>query len=108
MQQRIGPDHSSDHLTQTLTILLKITIVIFMAGNLVDLGLRVDLKEALRGLRDVRFSGLSVLWAFVLCPALNWFKLPFQGAGCQIKCTAFYFTPVRYRAVPRTNRTLTR
>jgi bile acid:Na+ symporter, BASS family len=57
-------------MTEALTILLKITVVIFMAGNLLELGLRLDLKEALRGLRDVRFVTLSVLWAFVLCPAL--------------------------------------
>jgi BASS family bile acid:Na+ symporter len=57
-------------MTETLNILLKITVVIFMAGNLLDLGLRVDIKQALRGLRDVRFTSLSVLWAFVLCPAL--------------------------------------
>jgi bile acid:Na+ symporter, BASS family len=57
-------------MSETLTILLKITVVIFMAGNLLELGLRLNLKEALRGLRDVRFVTLSVLWAFVLCPAL--------------------------------------
>jgi bile acid:Na+ symporter, BASS family len=57
-------------MTEVLAILLKITIVIFMAGNLLDLGLRLNLKEALRGLRDVRFVTLSVLWAFVLSPAL--------------------------------------
>jgi BASS family bile acid:Na+ symporter len=57
-------------MTELLTILLKISVVIFMAGNLLDLGLRLNLKEALRGLRDVRFVTLSVLWAFVLCPAL--------------------------------------
>jgi BASS family bile acid:Na+ symporter len=57
-------------MAETLTVLLKITVVIFMAGNLLDLGLRLDLKEALRGLRDLRFVSLSVIWAFVLCPAL--------------------------------------
>lgn len=57
-------------MTEILNILLKITMVIFMIGNLLDLGLRLNLKEALRGLRDVRFVTLSVLWAFVLCPAL--------------------------------------
>ena len=57
-------------MTETLTNLLKITVVIFMAGNLLDLGLRIDLRAAVRGLRDVRFVILSVLWAFVLCPAL--------------------------------------
>jgi BASS family bile acid:Na+ symporter len=59
-------------VTEVLIIPLKITVVIFMAGNLVDLGLRLDLKAALRGLRDVRFVTLSLLWAFVLCPALAW------------------------------------
>ena len=57
-------------MTEILNIVLKITMVIFMLGNLLDLGLRLDLKEALRGLRDVRFVTLSVLWAFVLAPAL--------------------------------------
>ena len=57
-------------MTEILPLLLKITVVIFMAGNLLDLGLRINIKEALRGLRDVRFVTLSVLWAFVLCPAL--------------------------------------
>jgi BASS family bile acid:Na+ symporter len=59
-------------MTELLTPLLKITVVIFMAGNLLDLGLRLDLKAALKGLRDVRFVTLSLLWAFVICPALAW------------------------------------
>jgi hypothetical protein len=37
--------------------MLKITIVIFMAGNLLDLGLQLNLQEALRGLRDGRDWG---------------------------------------------------
>jgi len=49
---------------------LKITVVIFMVGNLLELGLRIDLRKAVAGLRDVRFVTLSLLWAFVLCPAL--------------------------------------
>jgi BASS family bile acid:Na+ symporter len=57
-------------VTDLLTTLLKITVVIFMAGNLLDLGLRLNLQAGLRGLRDVRFVTLSLLWAFVLCPAL--------------------------------------
>jgi bile acid:Na+ symporter, BASS family len=57
-------------MAETLSILLKIAVMIFMVGNLFELGLRVNLKEALRGLRDVRFVILSVLWAFVLCPVL--------------------------------------
>jgi BASS family bile acid:Na+ symporter len=57
-------------MTEMLLIPLKITVIIFMAGNLMDLGLRLDLKAALKGLRDVRFVTLSLLWMFVLCPAL--------------------------------------
>jgi BASS family bile acid:Na+ symporter len=57
-------------MTELLPTLLKITVVIFMVGNLLDLGLRIDLKKAVAGLRDARFVILSLLWAFVLCPAL--------------------------------------
>ena len=59
-------------MIETLTILLKVTLVIFMVGNLLDLGLRLDLKVALKGFRDVRFIALTVLWGFVLCPALGY------------------------------------
>jgi BASS family bile acid:Na+ symporter len=57
-------------VTELLPLLLKITVVIFMVGNLLELGLRLDLGEAMAGLRDVRFVALGLLWAFVLCPAL--------------------------------------
>ena len=57
-------------MTELLPVLLKITVIIFMAGNLLELGLRLDLRKAMAGLRDARFVTLSVLWAFVLCPAL--------------------------------------
>jgi bile acid:Na+ symporter, BASS family len=57
-------------MTELLPILLKITVVIFMVGNLLELGLKLDLKQAMAGLRDLRFVALSLLWAFVLCPAL--------------------------------------
>jgi BASS family bile acid:Na+ symporter len=57
-------------MTELLPVLLKVTVVIFMVGNLLDLGLRLDLKKAMAGLSDVRFVTLSLLWAFVLCPVL--------------------------------------
>ena len=60
------------YMTETLTILLKITLMLFMVGNLLDLGLRLDLKVALRGFRDVRFITLTVVWGFILCPALGY------------------------------------
>jgi len=57
-------------MTELLMPLLKISLVIFMAGNLMDMGLRLDATEALRGLRHVRFVVLTLLWAFLLVPAL--------------------------------------
>jgi BASS family bile acid:Na+ symporter len=57
-------------VTELLPILLKLSIVIFMVGNLLEMGLRLNLQEALGALRNVRFVVLSVLCGFVLCPAL--------------------------------------
>jgi BASS family bile acid:Na+ symporter len=59
-----------DQLFSILGLLLKLSLVIFMVGNLLDMGLRLNLREALGGLRNVRFVVLSLLWGFVLCPAL--------------------------------------
>jgi bile acid:Na+ symporter, BASS family len=50
--------------------LLTLTIVIFMVGNLLEVGLKVNLREVGKALRNVRFVALSLLWSFVLCPAL--------------------------------------
>lgn len=47
-----------------------ITIVIFMVGNLLEVGLRLKVNESLAALRNVRFLGISLLWCFVLGPAL--------------------------------------
>src|SRR5512137_1089658 len=59
-----------DQVFNILVLALKVSLVIFMVGNLLDMGLRLKLREALGGLRNVRFVVLSVLWGFVLCPAL--------------------------------------
>ena len=53
-----------------LDFVLKVSLVVFMVGNLLDMGLRLKLREALGGLRNVRFVVLSLLWGFLLCPAL--------------------------------------
>ncbi|MBK6786521.1 MAG: bile acid:sodium symporter [Betaproteobacteria bacterium] len=55
---------------ETLDALLKISLVIFMAGNLLDMGLRLKLGTALVGLRNMRFVSFSLLWCFVLGPAV--------------------------------------
>lgn len=59
-------------MTEVLTIALKITLVFFMVGNLLDLGLRLNLRVALNGFRDVRFVTMTMVWGFILCPALGY------------------------------------
>lgn len=50
----------------------KISLAIFMAGSLLEMGLKLVLEDALRGLRDARFVSYTLLWSFVFCPALAW------------------------------------
>ncbi len=50
--------------------LMNVTIVIFMVGNLLEVGLRLNVAEALTALRNARFVVTSLLWCFVLGPAL--------------------------------------
>jgi BASS family bile acid:Na+ symporter len=57
---------------EVLDAVLKITLVIFMFGNMLDLGLRLDLPKALHGLRDVRFVALTLFWGYIVCPALGY------------------------------------
>jgi BASS family bile acid:Na+ symporter len=52
--------------------ILKITLVIFMFGNMLDLGLRLDLPKALQGLRDLRFVTLTLVWGYIVCPGLGY------------------------------------
>ncbi len=57
-------------MANVLEVALKLTLVVFMVGNLLDMGLKLQLSEAMQDLRDVRFVSLSVLWGFVLLPGL--------------------------------------
>ena len=54
----------------TLNTIQTITIVIFMVGNLLEVGLRLEVSEALAALRNARFVVTSLLWCFVLGPVL--------------------------------------
>ena len=54
----------------TLNTALQISLVLFMVGNLLDMGLLLKLREAIAALRDVRFVTLSLLWGFILLPGL--------------------------------------
>jgi BASS family bile acid:Na+ symporter len=47
-----------------------ITIVIFMVGNLLEVGLRLKVAEAFAALRNARFVVLTLVWCFALGPAL--------------------------------------
>ncbi|MEI8040265.1 MAG: bile acid:sodium symporter [Verrucomicrobiota bacterium] len=51
-------------------ILFKVSLAIFMAGSLLDMGLRLNLKDAIQALRDFRFVAHALVWSFVICPAL--------------------------------------
>jgi BASS family bile acid:Na+ symporter len=51
-------------------LLFKISLAVFMAGSLLEMGLRLSLPDALRGLRSMRFVLHTLMWSFVICPAL--------------------------------------
>lgn len=53
-----------------MELLLKISLVIFMAGNLMEMGLRLDAEDAIRGLRNVKFVIYTLIWGFVIGPAV--------------------------------------
>lgn len=53
-----------------LELILKLTLVIFMIGNLFDMGLRLAASEITRNLKQIRFVSWTMLWGFVILPAL--------------------------------------
>jgi bile acid:Na+ symporter, BASS family len=55
---------------KSLDVALKISLVLFMVGNLLDMGFRLQLQEAIRALRNVRFVTQCLLWGFILLPGL--------------------------------------
>lgn len=57
-------------MNEILPILLKISLILFMVGNLLDMGLRLKPNEAMVGLKNIKFVSQSLIWGFVLCPAL--------------------------------------
>jgi bile acid:Na+ symporter, BASS family len=56
-------------MSEMLPKLLTITVVIFMVGSLLEMGLKLRLEEAGKALRNGRFLVWSLVWGFVLCPA---------------------------------------
>jgi bile acid:Na+ symporter, BASS family len=57
-------------MNDAVMILFKVSVAVFMAGNLLDMGLRLNPRDALRGLRSVPFVAHTLLWSCVLGPAL--------------------------------------
>src|SRR5512137_2174770 len=57
-------------MEQVLQQIQAITIVVFMVGNLLEVGLRLKVEEALAALRNARFVVLTLLSCFVLGPTL--------------------------------------
>jgi BASS family bile acid:Na+ symporter len=55
---------------RTLNIALQASLVLFMVGNLFDMGLLLKLQEAIGALRNVRFVTMCLLWGFILLPGL--------------------------------------
>jgi BASS family bile acid:Na+ symporter len=56
-----------------MLLVLKISLAVFMAGNLLDMGLRLRPQDAVRELRNIRFVCLTLLWGFVVGPAVAYF-----------------------------------
>jgi BASS family bile acid:Na+ symporter len=50
--------------------LLGVTLVAFMVASLLEVGLKLEIREALAALRNLQFVTLSLLWAFALGPML--------------------------------------
>lgn len=55
-----------------MQVLLNIAVVIFTVGNLGAMGLELNVREAVKALRNVKFAGLIFLWSWVVGPALAW------------------------------------
>jgi BASS family bile acid:Na+ symporter len=52
--------------------LIKVTLITFVVGDLLVMGLELNPRAAFRGLKDFRFVTYSVLWSFVLGPLIAW------------------------------------
>jgi BASS family bile acid:Na+ symporter len=57
-------------MADTLLMLLKIFVVLATAGSLLELGLQLELRQTVAGVRNLRFALLTLLWGFALGPAL--------------------------------------
>jgi len=56
-------------VAEILDVVLKISILVFMVGNMVGMGTQLVIAETLVGLRNARFIVMTVVWGWVLCPS---------------------------------------
>jgi len=56
-------------VAEILDVVLKISIIVFMVGNMAGMGVQLAMAEALAALRNVRFIVMAVVWGWVLCPS---------------------------------------
>jgi BASS family bile acid:Na+ symporter len=61
-----------DETQRIAEIVLRLSVVAFMAGNLLAIGLETDLRAALRPLADRRFLATALLLDWLLCPGFAW------------------------------------
>lgn len=59
-------------MDKEVDLVVKLTLILFMVITSLDMGLRLNLREALAGLKNMRFVLLTVLWGYVLFPALGY------------------------------------
>ncbi len=57
-------------MAEILLTLLKISVVFATAGSLLELGLQLELRQTVVGVRNPRFVLHTLLWGFVLGPAM--------------------------------------
>jgi BASS family bile acid:Na+ symporter len=56
-------------VAEILQVVLKISIMVFMVGNMAGMGAELAMGEGLAALRNVRFMVMTVVWGWVLCPS---------------------------------------
>jgi BASS family bile acid:Na+ symporter len=72
-------------MAELLEKLLGGTIAVFMAGSLLEMGLKLDLKQAGHAFRDVRFVVTALFWSFartIARPLLFFIALPLAIGIC--------------------------
>ncbi len=59
-------------IQQVADVVLKVSVIAFMVGNLLAVGLETDLKAALAPLRNIRFVVTATLLDGLFCPVFAW------------------------------------